>query len=299
LPEELIGNNSLVELPQNFLQKIVCTQKSCSLSSELGRNGLWLGRDMDDVKAKIVDHNLLTHKIFNLGMYVGDKIELRCRACSNYKFNGWLNNFNGWQNHFDQGHSKILSLQSGLEKTEIIKPPPTGALYVGGIFLDTTESELHQLFSAYGNVKKVEIVLDKKSGVNAGYGFVFFETEEAARRLVQNEAGNIKLKERKLKIALKKTEITKHSPTRTLYVGGITSNTKESDLRQLFSAYGNVRSTKIALDKKAGDSFRYGFVFFETQDEAGRLLQSEADNIMLNGRKLIINPAIEKYHYSR
>ena len=72
-------------------------------------------------------------------------------------------------------------------------------MFVGGISSTTTESELHQLFSAFGNVKQTKIIQDR-AGVSKGYGFVTFETEEEARRL-QVQADNIMLKERKLNIA--------------------------------------------------------------------------------------------------
>ena len=72
-------------------------------------------------------------------------------------------------------------------------------VFVGGISSTTTESELHQLFSAFGNVKQTKIIQDR-AGVSKGYGFVTFETEEEARRL-QVQADNIMLKERKLNIA--------------------------------------------------------------------------------------------------
>ena len=72
-------------------------------------------------------------------------------------------------------------------------------VFVGGISSTTTESELHQLFSAFGNVKQTKIIQDR-AGLSKGYGFVTFETEEEARRL-QVQADNIVLKERKLNIA--------------------------------------------------------------------------------------------------
>jgi len=72
-------------------------------------------------------------------------------------------------------------------------------VFVGGISTSTTESELHQLFSEFGNVKQTKIIADR-SGVSKGYGFVTFETEEEARRL-QAASEDIVLKERKLNIA--------------------------------------------------------------------------------------------------
>ena len=47
-------------------------------------------------------------------------------------------------------------------------------------------------------------------------------------------------------------------------------DTTESELCRVFSAYGNVKSTKIIVDR-AGVSKGYGFVTFETELEASRL----------------------------
>lgn len=55
-------------------------------------------------------------------------------------------------------------------------------VFVGGISANTTEVELAQLFSAYGNVKATKIISDR-AGVSKGYGFVTFESEEEAKRL--------------------------------------------------------------------------------------------------------------------
>lgn len=57
-------------------------------------------------------------------------------------------------------------------------------IFVGGISASTSEAELAQLFSAYGNVKGTKIIADR-AGVSKGYGFVTFETDAEARRLQQ------------------------------------------------------------------------------------------------------------------
>lgn len=72
-------------------------------------------------------------------------------------------------------------------------------IFVGGISANTTEGELHQLFSNYGTVKAAKIIQDR-AGVSKGYGFITFENEDDAKRL-QREADNIVLRERKLNIA--------------------------------------------------------------------------------------------------
>ena len=53
-------------------------------------------------------------------------------------------------------------------------------------------------------------------------------------------------------------------------MGGISNTTTEADLHKLFSEYGNVRATKIISDR-GGASKGYGFVTFETEEEAKKL----------------------------
>lgn len=50
----------------------------------------------------------------------------------------------------------------------------------------------------------------------------------------------------------------------------LSGDTTEAELCRVFSSYGNVKSTKIIVDR-AGVSKGYGFVTFETEQEAQRL----------------------------
>ncbi|GFY57348.1 protein boule [Trichonephila inaurata madagascariensis] len=83
----------------------------------------------------------------------------------------------------------------------------------------------------------------------------------------------------------------------SIFVGGISSNTTEDDLRNLFSKFGNVKATKVLFDK-AGISRGYGFVTFETEDEADKVLK-QAERFVLKEQKLNIAPAVKKQPYSR
>ncbi|NXW26645.1 BOLL protein, partial [Phaetusa simplex] len=77
-----------------------------------------------------------------------------------------------------------------------------------------------------------------------------------------------------------------------IFVGGIDFKTNESDLRKFFAQYGSVKEVKIVNDR-AGVSKGYGFVTFETQEDAQKILQ-EAKKINYKDKKLNIGPAIRK-----
>ncbi|XP_041118654.1 protein boule-like isoform X2 [Polyodon spathula] len=77
-----------------------------------------------------------------------------------------------------------------------------------------------------------------------------------------------------------------------IFVGGIDFKTNENDLRKFFSHYGVVKEVKIVNDR-AGVSKGYGFVTFETQEDAQNILQ-EADKLFFRDKKLNVGRAIRK-----
>ncbi|XP_075286615.1 protein boule-like [Opisthocomus hoazin] len=77
-----------------------------------------------------------------------------------------------------------------------------------------------------------------------------------------------------------------------IFVGGIDFKTNESDLRKFFTQYGSVKEVKIVNDR-AGVSKGYGFITFETQEDAQKILQ-EARRLNYKDKKLNIGPAIRK-----
>lgn len=45
-------------------------------------------------------------------------------------------------------------------------------IYVGNLPYQTTEDDLHSLFSAYGDVSSAKIIIDRDTGRSKGFGFV-------------------------------------------------------------------------------------------------------------------------------
>ncbi|KAM6129310.1 protein boule-like [Pterocles gutturalis] len=77
-----------------------------------------------------------------------------------------------------------------------------------------------------------------------------------------------------------------------IFVGGIDFKTNEGDLRKFFAQYGSVKEVKIVNDR-AGVSKGYGFITFETQEDAQKILQ-EAKKLNYKDKKLNIGPAVRK-----
>ena len=75
-----------------------------------------------------------------------------------------------------------------------------------------------------------------------------------------------------------------------LYVGNLSFNTMDTELKNLFSQVGTVVSCDIILDKFTSKSRGFGFVEMSTQEEATKAI-AEFNGKELDGRALTVNEA--------
>ncbi len=78
-----------------------------------------------------------------------------------------------------------------------------------------------------------------------------------------------------------------------IYVGNLSWQMTDEDLRTLFEQYGSVTSAKIVKDKVSGRSKGFGFVEMPEDSEAQNALSSLYESEVL-GRKIIVNEAQPK-----
>ena len=58
-------------------------------------------------------------------------------------------------------------------------------LYVGNLPFDTSEDQLHELFSAHGQIVTVKLITDQETGRSRGFGFVEMSTEDEAKVAIE------------------------------------------------------------------------------------------------------------------
>ena len=75
-----------------------------------------------------------------------------------------------------------------------------------------------------------------------------------------------------------------------LYVGGLSYNTTEQGLRDLFSQSGNVTSATIIMDRDTGRRKGFGFVEMSSDQEAQDCIQ-KYNGQEFDGRRLTVNEA--------
>ena len=75
-----------------------------------------------------------------------------------------------------------------------------------------------------------------------------------------------------------------------LYVGNLSYEMSEENLRTEFAEYGEVQSAKIITDKFTGRSRGFGFVEMNSDDE-GKKAMEELNGKDCEGRQLVVNEA--------
>ncbi|XP_053572687.1 polyadenylate-binding protein 1-like [Bombina bombina] len=169
---------------------------------------------------------------------------------------------------------------------------------VGNVFIKNLDESidnkaLYDTFSAFGNILSCKVVCDEHG--SRGYGFVHFETQEAANRAIQTMNGMLlndrkvfvghfkSRRERELEYGAKVMEFT------NVYIKNFGEDMNDNRLREMFSAFGNTLSVKVMMDE-TGRSRGFGFVNFGNHEEAQKAV-SEMNGKEINGRMIYVGRA--------
>ena len=78
-----------------------------------------------------------------------------------------------------------------------------------------------------------------------------------------------------------------------IYVGNLAFSTDSSNLRTLFSQYGEVTNAQVIQDRDTGRSRGFGFVEMASAEEAEKAI-AETNGATVDGRQLNVNIARER-----
>ncbi|CAH2102572.1 unnamed protein product [Euphydryas editha] len=174
---------------------------------------------------------------------------------------------------------------------------------VGNVFiknLDKTidNKAMYDTFSAFGNILSCKVAQDE-NGASKGYGFVHFETEEAANKSIDKVNGMllngkkvyvgrfIPRKEREKELGEKAKLFT------NVYVKNFGDDFSDELLKEMFEKYGRITSHKV-MYKEDGTSRGFGFVAFEDPDAAERACLELNGKELVEGKPLYVGRAQKK-----
>jgi cold-inducible RNA-binding protein len=75
-----------------------------------------------------------------------------------------------------------------------------------------------------------------------------------------------------------------------LYVGNLTFQTTEAELREMFGAFGTIIKAAVIMDRETGRSKGFGFVEMSSNEE-GQAAIAALNGKDVGGRKLTVNEA--------
>jgi splicing factor 3B subunit 4 len=142
--------------------------------------------------------------------------------------------------------------------------------YIGNVDVRVNEDILWELFTQCGPVINVHMPRDKISGDHQGFGFVEFRSEDDADYAIKI-MHMIKLFGKPIKVNKASQDKRTQEVGANIFVGNLGDDVDEKALKDIFSRFGVVLSTKVMRDPESGSSKRYGFVSFdnfESSDEA-------------------------------
>lgn len=83
-----------------------------------------------------------------------------------------------------------------------------------------------------------------------------------------------------------------------IYVGNLSYQTTDDELRGLFAEFGDVVSAKLIVDKFTGQSKGFGFVEMSNNSEAQKTMD-DLNGRDVNGRTITVNQARPRQERSR
>uniref|UniRef100_A0A8C2HMZ3 Polyadenylate-binding protein n=1 Tax=Cyprinus carpio TaxID=7962 RepID=A0A8C2HMZ3_CYPCA len=169
---------------------------------------------------------------------------------------------------------------------------------VGNIFIKNLEKSidsegLYDIFSSFGTILSCKVVCDENG--SKGFGFVHFETHEAAGKAIEklngmliNEqnvfVGHFKSqKQREAEMQARNKEFT------NIFIKNFGTDVNDEMLMEIFSKFGPTLSVRVMTDEK-GNSRGFGFASFEKHSDARRAVE-ELNQTELSGRKVFVGRA--------
>jgi len=161
---------------------------------------------------------------------------------------------------------------------------------VGNVFIKNLDKAIdnkamYDTFSAFGNILSCKVAQDPSNGESKGYGFVHFETEEAALSAIQKVNGMllngkkvfvgrfVPRKDREIELGEKAKKFT------NIFIKNLSEDVEESSLMEMFEKYGKITSLTIM---KGDDSKSKGFGFVSYEEST----HAEAACDDLNGKEI-------------
>lgn len=175
-------------------------------------------------------------------------------------------------------------------------------LYIGNISYDETKANIRKLFQTYGEVTDVFLPLNRETREGRGFGFVAMKDRTAAEKAIQ-ELNESTFGERTIYVNVAGEQPPRQQQQQQpkkpimkrnikLYVGNISFEASEDDLKALFQNYGTVYDCFLPTWPDTGNP--RGFAFITMEPEDAELAITNIDGTEWNGRIINVSKAMAR-----
>jgi len=139
-------------------------------------------------------------------------------------------------------------------------------LFVGGLSWDTKENDLKEYFAKFGEVEGLTYKTDAFTGRPRGFAFIIFADISTVEAVLAH--GDHVINGKKVDPKMAKARPGK------VFVGGLTPEITNEQVKEYFEQYGSVIDMEIPVDKSTNQRKSYCFVTFDDVHIAQELLKS-------------------------
>lgn len=165
-------------------------------------------------------------------------------------------------------------------------PAASASLYVGDLAPEVLERDLFELFSVVGPIYSIRVLRDSVSRRSLGYAYVNFSNIQDAERALDT-LNYQPVKGRAIRIMWKQRDpALRRSGVGNIFIKNLDKTVDSRTLHDTFSQFGNIISCKVVGDD-TGDSRGFGFVQYQTQEEADHAIKKVNGNKMGNSDKKV------------
>jgi polyadenylate-binding protein len=171
--------------------------------------------------------------------------------------------------NFDLLRGRPLRIMSA-QYDPTLRKSGVGNVFIKNLDKNIDTKSLYDIFSAFGNILFCKIMTDE-NGESKGFGFVHFETQEAADNAI-NKVNGMLLADKKVfvgRFMSRNQHEGEGGPRKftNIFIKNFGDQLDEEKLRGLLSKYGKILDLKIGKDEN-GHSKGFGFCSFENPEEA-------------------------------
>jgi len=183
------------------------------------------------------------------------------------------------------------------QRDPALRKSGNGNIFVKNLDKSIDNKTLFDTFSMFGNILSCKVATNDKSE-SRGYGFVHYETDEAAAKAIEKVNGMV-IAGKKVYVAAFKPKAQRGADQNTytnLYVKNLPTDMTKERFEEMFQEHGKVTSSMLATDEE-GKAKGFGFINYESNEEAVKAVESLNDTEldgMEEGKKLFVGRAQKK-----